>query len=122
MWCLQSKASVSKATNRNASAIQKDSCGKEGKKRGVIRLKLDELEKYQNYLKAEKTARRKAVRELKRLERFIAKCRDPHVRSIIIHHYIKGLSWTATAMKVGGDVTGDNCRMMVKRYFKKYKN
>ncbi len=78
-----------------------------------------DLEKYQDYIKAKKTAERKARIELRKLSSFIANCQDNVVRQIIISRYIDGLSWTATAIRAGGNNTPDTCRMMLKRYLTK---
>lgn len=80
---------------------------------------VEELEKYQDYLKAKKAAERKARIELRKLSSFIANCHENVVRQIIISRYIDGLSWTATAIRVGGNNTPDTCRMMLKRYLEK---
>ncbi len=80
-----------------------------------------DLEKYQKLLKEDKAVRDKAQKELRKLNRFIISCPDPVIRSIIINRYIKGLSWTAVAMKIGGNVTDDNCRKMLTRYLMKKK-
>jgi hypothetical protein len=80
-----------------------------------------DLEKYQDYLKDENSAHKKAQIELRKLNRFVVSCPDPVIRSIIINRYIKGLSWTAVAMRIGGNVTDDNCRKMLTRYLMKKK-
>lgn len=79
------------------------------------------LGKYRDYLKAEKIARRKAQIELRKLYNFVADIKDPVVKQIIISRYIEGLSWTATAMKAGGNNTPDTCRMILSRYLSKDK-
>lgn len=78
-----------------------------------------DLGKYQGYLKDEKTAHKKAQTELKKINRFVISCKDPLVRAIIINRYIKGLTWMATAMRIGGKMTDDNCRKIVTRYMMK---
>ena len=75
-----------------------------------------DLGKYKACLKEERLAHQKAKVELKRLERFVISCSDPLVRAIVINRYINGLTWTATAMKIGGNITADNCRKIVTRY------
>ena len=54
-----------------------------------------------------------------RIERFTAEIDDQIIGPIISWHYIRGLSWAQTCMKVYGYPDGDVCRKAVIRYFKK---
>ena len=83
---------------------------------------LEDLSGYQDCLKAEKNLHKKRRTELKKLTRFISSCSDPLVRSILIKRFIDGESWTSVAVKVGGNNTADNCRMIVSRYLEKLKS
>lgn len=82
---------------------------------------VNELQKYQECLKSEKDSHRRAQIELRKLNRFILSVKDPVVRSIIINRYIKGKTWVATAMCIGGNMTEDNCRKILTRYLMKHK-
>lgn len=61
-----------------------------------------------------------AVVEYNRLTRFIAGVEDSLVRQILRFRYIDGLSWAAVAIRIGGNNTGDGCRMLVKRFLQQY--
>ena len=82
-------------------------------------MNISDLNKYQECIKGEKNLSQRRRVELRKLTRFISGCEDPLVRSIMIDRYIKGLSWVATAVNVGGNISDDNCRMIVTRYLKK---
>ena len=79
-----------------------------------------ELEKYRECLKSEKESHRQAQIELRKLNRFVSSVKDPIVRSIIINRYVKGRTWVATAMNIGGNMTEDNCRKILTRYLLKH--
>jgi len=69
----------------------------------------------------EKLLQKKAELEemTRRIERFTAEIDDQIIGPIIRWHYIRGLSWAQTCMKVYGYPDGDVCRKAVIRYFKK---
>ena len=81
---------------------------------------INELEKYRECLKSEKESHRRAQIELKKLNRYIISVKDPVVRAIIINRYVKGKTWVATAMCIGGNMTEDNCRKILTRYIMKH--
>lgn len=47
------------------------------------------------------------------------KIEDHDVRAIINWHFLMGLTWNETARHMTIRMTGDNCRMIIKRYFEK---
>ena len=79
-------------------------------------MKYEELSGYQDAIKKTKFYNGRAKVELRKLDKFISNCKDSLVRKIIIERYLKGYSWTATANRIGGGITADNCRMLVVRY------
>lgn len=46
---------------------------------------------------------------------YISSVSDPIIFAAMTHHYIGGLTWNATALKLNGN-TADSLRMAVKRY------
>lgn len=55
----------------------------------------------------------------RRIEQFTAEIDDQIIGPIIRWHYIRGLSWAQTCMKVYGYPDGDVCRKAVIRWFKR---
>lgn len=55
-------------------------------------------------------------REAERIMEWIETIEDPLIRVIMHARYIKGRSWTAIAMAIGGGNTPDGIRMMHNRY------
>lgn len=64
------------------------------------------------------------IRELKkrwedesiRIMAWIQAIDDPLVQAVFYCRYVKGMSWTAAAMQIGGNNTPDGIRMMHDRY------
>lgn len=52
-------------------------------------------------------------------EKFISSVNDSLVRQILTIRYIEGLSWSRTALKIGGGNTPDSIRKMVYRYMER---
>lgn len=50
---------------------------------------------------------------------FISGLEDPYLRQIIILRFVDGKSWFKVADAIGGDATGDGCRMYFNRAFPK---
>lgn len=82
---------------------------------------LEELNSYRNCIKEIERIDGKARVERRKLNKFIYSCDDSLVRSILINRFLEGYSWTAVANKIGGGISADNCRMLVKRYLKTIK-
>ena len=59
-----------------------------------------------------------ALRELKRIEEFIAQIADSQMRLLFTLRYIDNLSWHQVAWKIGGNNTADSVRMVHNRYLK----
>ena len=57
--------------------------------------------------------------ERRKLERYIADIEDSYLRQIMVARFIDGLSWSRVANRIGGNNTGDGCRMAVKRFLAK---
>lgn len=55
---------------------------------------------------------------VKAIERYIDGC-DGYIGGMLKQHYIKGKTWTAIAMKQGGDNKGNSLRMACHRYIEK---
>ena len=55
-------------------------------------------------------------REAERIMEWIETLDDPMMKAIIHGRYIRGRSWTAIAMAIGGGNTPDGIRMMHNRY------
>lgn len=53
------------------------------------------------------------------IEAFINSIEDPLVHLLAERRYIKGLSWNAVALSIGGNNTASGVRMNVKRYIEK---
>lgn len=53
-----------------------------------------------------------------RIEAFIDRLDDLHIAAIMRWHYILGLSWGQTCMKIYGYADSDICRKAVHRYFR----
>lgn len=53
------------------------------------------------------------------IERFVKSINDPLVQLLSEQRYIKGLSWDAVALSIGGYNTASSVRMIVKRYIEK---
>lgn len=64
--------------------------------------------------------RRKLLNRMKPIERFINECEDPVASVIMRHKYLEGLTWQQTAMRIGGNISADGCRMIVNRILKKF--
>ena len=59
----------------------------------------------------------KIKNQMQVIEQYIAGC-DKYIGKMLRMHYIDGLSWTAVAMRQGGDNTKDSVRMVCHRYIK----
>lgn len=55
-------------------------------------------------------------KEMQRVIEWIEQIDDPLIQAIMYARYIKGSSWTAVAMQMGGNNTADGVRMMHNRY------
>lgn len=53
-----------------------------------------------------------------RIDAYIDSMRNHHVAAIMRWHYVRGLSWRQTCVKIYGYPDPDICRMTVWRYFK----
>jgi len=54
-----------------------------------------------------------------RIDRWLDKLENRHIAAIIRLHFIVGLSWRQTCLRVYGYPDPDICRMAVKRFFEK---
>jgi len=59
-----------------------------------------------------------ATERVLRIEQWITTINDPQIEAIITLHFLSDLSWNQTAKMIYPTMTGDSCRMIVKRYFK----
>ena len=59
------------------------------------------------------------VRQVKDVEMFVASLDDAYIRRIINFRFVQRMSWTAVAMKIGGDNTADSVRMAFTRFMEK---
>jgi hypothetical protein len=57
--------------------------------------------------------------KVEEIEHWIDTVDDHEVHSIVRWHYLLGLTWNETARHMTIGMTGDNCRMIIKRYFEK---
>lgn len=56
---------------------------------------------------------------IEHIEAYIDRMEDHHTAAIMRWHFIQGLTWRQTCVKVYGYADPDICRMAVHRYFKK---
>ena len=59
----------------------------------------------------------KIKNQMQVIEQYIAGC-DKYIGKMLRLHYIDGKTWTAVAMRQGGDNTKDSVRMVCHRYIK----
>ena len=52
------------------------------------------------------------------IEKWLDTLDNRELATIIRFHYLDDLSWNETAKNIYSPMTGDSCRMLVKRYFK----
>ena len=57
-----------------------------------------------------------------RIEKYIDRMEDHHTAAIMRWHFIQGLTWRQTCVKVYGYPDPDICRMAVRRYFTSREN
>jgi len=53
------------------------------------------------------------------IDNWLTTVESADTRTIIHWHYMLGLTWNETARHMTIRMTGDNCRMIIKRYFEK---
>lgn len=58
------------------------------------------------------------IKDLNKVEEFIASINDSHIRRIVNLRVVEGMSWNKVADKIGGGNTEDSVRMAFERYIK----
>lgn len=87
-----------------------------------LKLKLKRIDEQicrEGFLPELKSARNDILRQMKVVERFISECSDPVAYTVMRHKYLEGLTWQQTAMRIGGNISADGCRMIVNRILKR---
>ena len=62
-----------------------------------------------------------AKRKQSEIDAFLSSISDPYIQSIVKLRYLQGLSWQQCAIRTSAGLTGDNARMMCRRYMNKRK-
>lgn len=60
--------------------------------------------------------RRQAEREVEEIDRWISSIQDSRMRQVIYLKFIRGMTWTQVASKVGGGNNEDSVRMAFSRF------
>lgn len=90
-----------------ACELEKKLDGLHGENRDFVRKQIQkQLEKRERCLKMHE-----------QIEEFIENVNDSLIRQVLFERYIRGKSWTAVAMAVGGGNTPDGVRKTADRFF-----
>lgn len=68
--------------------------------------------------KLEKALREREIRR-HQIEEYIEQLEDHHIAAIMRYHFIMGMTWAQTCLKIYGYADRDICRMAIHRYFEK---